>query len=575
MNTNSKNISLDIATVSVTGIDAQISEYFELDRYLGDVLTLPYTYEEVKIASNELCVADNINACLFKLHYNFLYINSKTKVATNNFPTRYKGFITSSILSTSADVIWHLPTVSTQTLSAHLSAGQDGTVGTILSGLVDGVFTESIGPESKYVGFVANSGTLLAIETLDTNSKAGIRLNKKTIEDAAGMTFTNIKALALNSEKQLFVVDDMSIHKFDVDAVLTDNLAVSGIGRFLIKTIGGKSRTIYDKDKFANPVNVAVGKDDKVYVLDADDNGFKIYDKDLNWIYTASRKLDFTTLSGAKTVDIAVDTEDEHIYVLSENGVVLRYDSEYKLYKKYILDDPIELDETYRRLTLSQRNDNVMYALTNKSLLKKFKSRITKSIGAFRLKENKITTSSLAFVDVLQTDNPSFDYVFLGGNWSNANMASDAGMIFKFDERVEHKTIVYDAHKLNLYALSAINVVGDEYVTSWVINKAFYKMIYNHLLFRDNLHLKYVGTYDNVGRLQYAGTNYITDVDNNLFGYTAGLDHFVGINEPVLAETINRPLKKIHDLQESLLHMCREKVTNKYPYSDQVQGVGS
>ena len=97
-----------------------------------------------------------------------------------------------------------------------------------------------------------------------------------------------------------------------------------------------------------------------------------------------------------------------------------------------------------------------------------------------------------------------------------------------------------------------------------------YKMVYNHLLFRDRFHSRIDGEYDEAGRLRYKNLSYITDSDQNLYNYETSMSHFVGLNEPVLAEVINRCLKEIYVLQTSLLGMCSEVVINKYPYSSQV-----
>ena len=94
--------------------------------------------------------------------------------------------------------------------------------------------------------------------------------------------------------------------------------------------------------------------------------------------------------------------------------------------------------------------------------------------------------------------------------------------------------------------------------------------IYNHLLFRDNIFFKYEGAYDDIGRVQLTNTRHILDTDFNLFDFSTTLNYFIGINEPVYAETVNRPLKGIYDLQESLKNMCTETITNKFPYTSQV-----
>ena len=79
-----------------------------------------------------------------------------------------------------------------------------------------------------------------------------------------------------------------------------------------------------------------------------------------------------------------------------------------------------------------------------------------------------------------------------------------------------------------------------------------------------------LGKYDlDTGRPQYNGVNYITDSDTSLHNHTTSLDYYVGINEPLLAETINRPLNEIYKLQLKLMDMCVEKYTNKYPAATQ------
>ena len=105
MNTNNTLPDLSIGTTLSGTIDIDIAKFFDLDRYLAEPLTLPYTFEDVKVKPNELCTADNINASLYKLHYNFLYLNAQTRIASNNFPLSgdYKGYFATE---PAGDVRW-------------------------------------------------------------------------------------------------------------------------------------------------------------------------------------------------------------------------------------------------------------------------------------------------------------------------------------------------------------------------------------------------------------------------------------------------------------------------------------
>tara|TARA_Y100000310_G_scaffold344550_1_gene457914 strand:+ start:8147 stop:9922 length:1776 start_codon:yes stop_codon:yes gene_type:complete len=588
------NIDVTLPTstsVTVTGIDVEVTTHFILDRYLGDELTLPYGYDEIKIKSNDSCIANNINASFFKLHYNFLYLNGQTRIASNNFPTVYAGFIAGTKSTGTSGVGWHLPAYPLSYLRNELSAYGDGTTSgsTILSGLIAGAFTQSLGSKSKSVGFVANSGTLLAFHTDTAVPYSELKLQIKTIEDRTALPFTEIRSLVLNSDKNLLVLDNVLIHKFDVTGVLTDNPATSGIGRFLIKTIGGLATSIYDKDKFNSPVSIDVGKDDKVYVLDKGHSGYKIYDKDLNWISTSSKRNDFVReLQNSPVVDISVDKKTEHIYILSKSGTILEYDDNNFLVDTHVIEDGKGSTEEFKQLEQSRINDDILYVMTTSSLFKKFKTKLSKSIGAFRLQTSKITPVTgrgLCFVDVMDTDDIQYDYTFLGTDHviededptdedgRSTAVNSDVGAVCQFNENVNHQTISRDTYKTDVFSLSSVNIDGNEYVTSWVINKSLHKFLYNHLLFRESLFGKFISRYDEYGRPEFLDVEYLTELDDNLFDYQLSLDNFVGLNEVVLAETVNRPLKKIYELQETLLKMCKEKYINSFPLNNQIVGI--
>jgi hypothetical protein len=569
------NNALPTTIVPVTsGIDGDVNNSFTLDRYLGDTLSLPYTYNEIKIKTKELCVADNINASLHKLHYNFLYLNAQTRVASNQFPTIYDGFLASTKTTGSSSISWYNSSTVTNHLSTQLSAYGDGTTsnGTILSGLVDCAVVHGVGHARRYVGFAANSAALMAFHASEpTDNSADILFVKKTIEDATSIPFTNIKSVAINSDKHLFVLDDVLIHKFNVDNVLTSNPATSAIGRFLLKTIGGVGTSIFDKDKFNTPIALDIGKDDKVYILDQEHRGYKVYDRELNWISTASKRANFINeLSGSPVVDISVDKVTEHVYVLSKGGAILEYDKDDFFVNTHILKDKIDSGEIYKKIVQSRKYDNVLYVLTDKALYKKFKTKMSRSIGAFKLVDNNIRNDRLTFVDVMISRDLTYDFVFLGSEVIFTNVGSDVGSIYKFNEDINYKTISREIYKSNLFPLSSIDVNNDEYVTSWVVNKSIHKILYNHMLFRDSIFGKYTGMYDGLGRQQYVGVDYLTEADDNLFDYSVGINNFIGLNEVVLAETINRPLKELYDLQVELLGMCKEKYSNIFPLVNQV-----
>ena len=324
--------------------------------------------------------------------------------------------------------------------------------------------------------------------------------------------------------------------------------------------------------QFDNPVDIAIGNDDVVYVLDKGDNGIKKYDNGLNWIDTSGRANQFTapSLSGGRVVSIAVNKRTDFVYVITDNGILFEYDENLTGLQTINFTEPLATGETYKKITFSNNEAGVVYVMTSKNLYKKFITRLDRSIGAFRLDDNKITNQTLAFCSVMKTPDVTYDYVFVGSNSTHDSMTTNIGKVLKFDENIFYRTLVHDDYKTDLIALTSVNVIGAEYVTDTTVNKSLNKLLFNHLIFRDNFLMKYVGAYDAAGRVQLTSTQYLTESQFTLSGYEITQDHFIGLNEPVFADNINRTLKKVYDLQIDLLDLCKEKITNKFPFAAQV-----
>ena len=72
----------------------------------------------------------------------------------HNFPEKYKGYIASTEEGGVDGANWYKGTNALSAFSNAVSSQYTNMGGTILSGIVDGVFTESLGTRTKYVGFL-------------------------------------------------------------------------------------------------------------------------------------------------------------------------------------------------------------------------------------------------------------------------------------------------------------------------------------------------------------------------------------------------------------------------------------
>jgi hypothetical protein len=254
------------------------------------------------------------------------------------------------------------------------------------------------------------------------------------------------------------------------------------------------------------------------------------------------------------------------------------YDTDGKFLETTTFSDKVS-GETFKTITFSEINNNIFYVLTDQNLYKRFVSRPERSIGSYK------TDNILNLPAVSGTESFSFfsaasgiadrETLFLGSETLNANYAppvtnATVGKIFVEPfEKTNYKTLVYDLYKTQAYDLSSTEINMNEYVSAFMLNKALYKLLYNHMIFNDHIHSKFTAQYQVNGQAQLTDISYIEDNQTNILNLSAEQDYFVGINEPCIASVVNRCIKKIHDLQLEIASNLQTKFTNKYPLVEQ------
>ena len=139
--------------------------------------------------------------------------------------------------------------------------------------------------------------------------------------------------------------------------------------------------------------------------------------------------------------------------------------------------------------------------------------------------------------------------------------------IYEFNIANLYKTVIYDRYKDTCYHLKQIEVNNNELVSNLVVNKCFTKMVYNHVMLYNHFHSHFTFTRDDYGVPVYDDVQYNVetpkkfksmsfDVPNNLF---------VGINELLVTETLNRPLREVYEMQLALLRLCQDTYVDTYP----------
>jgi hypothetical protein len=392
--------------------------------------------------------------------------------------------------------------------------------------------------------FIATPTHLLVME-MDFKSELSpaIRHYSNKVESVNDITFGDISSIAINSEKNyLYVADSFynKVYLYTIENFTSNNVVMRKRGKIMIKSLGSGTGNLGSRDKFNKPTVVRVGDDHKVYVMDSGNNCIKVYDENLNWLKTISKKSDF---SSEQIVDIAIDKKTGYVYALNKKGHLFHYDNTQRstLVKKYELmadyDDTMDQKE-YKSITFSRDEPDMVYITNESDVVKKWKTNLSSRIGFYNLKELGATDITLSNLKLYEGNSAESDMVFLYGVQVDYKRC---GRILKMFD----KNYAFD--------FKQIQTKPEEFITNLTINKALLKLQYNHSLLTTNLHSTYTGVYDTEGKGIYTQLTNLAGYRADVYSYDIAPEEMVGINEPVLAGVINRPLKQLHNYQKKIL----------------------
>ena len=102
-------------------------------------------------------------------------------------------------------------------------------------------------------------------------------------------------------------------------------------------------------------------------------------------------------------------------------------------------------------------------------------------------------------------------------------------------------------------------LVNDQYFNSLTLNKSFKKLIFNMDIFSSYLQSKFLLEYNQFDDLKSTGKTALTATPV----FTKDYNMFIGPNEVVTPQVLNRCTKKVIDYQEYLLSVLQGQLTNQ------------
>lgn len=541
-----------------------------LEKFGTPETTLPYNINSIKISHNDVLVADVYNNAIKKLYSNYLFLIANSEVITKVSPTSPT---TSLHLSGFSSSDYSYKTSTNLTVSACESLSSVEEVFYSKKENTNDRVIFSYGPDSSLVFKVPEN--LTTYTPYITNNK---------VEHNRNFEFSNVTTIE-SKDNFLFVLDkgNDTLFKFDASGLLYSDPAVERTGpndstqlpgRFLLKTVGGKGK-INRKNKLSNPSSFSIFNN-QIYILDNGNFTIKVFDLNFNFVtsFTDKKLFDYEPVSISVSQQSDISTTGR-IFILGKTGKIITMTTRftgmrvYDIFGRYT--SRLKFDELskFKKIVSSPTFKNILYVSTNRSIIKLYKTNLNIPISFY-------DNSKLGFNSEYEYIN-SFSVDSISGNVDSLVLLShlSSGKIkysFLNDDslttKLYHDILTTTSKPNNYFTVNDIYIKSQELVNSITFNKTVEKLIYNHQSLFESLHKKIYAYYTDTRVPE------VCTVVESTFDLPASFNidsnFYIGVNEPILTDVINRPLVKLYEQQKDLFNIIKENFLNTNPPS----GVG-
>jgi hypothetical protein len=475
---------------SFGGFDENVSRTFGVTE-----LTFPYTYSDTTIPANEWATANNFNRSMNRLNSNFEYLKNMAKFYSLP-PTDFIGWLGTKSVYGENVFKWNIDTAADyQTVDNVVSNDQ-------LINVSDVVFKNNR-------LYVADANSIKIYDNIIMSNNLNT-ITLKTFDDP----LITVKSIAVDSLNRIYALDAPK------NRVVVFNQYIDGdpnSNKFLFEwgVYGGPKA----KTGFNTPNDITIDRNDDIWIIDAGNKAIKKYTRTGSWLQT-------TDISDyADPISLAIDSEN-NIHVLTTENV-LKLTNTGTFITTYNVYNP---QNALPKKIANANGSGFLYVCFDKYIVKVLESGIYAGIFA--------TDISTTFSSVYQDTN----YNLYVANMNNVLKYFDIASINQLRDTLGDKY---------LWTLDDITVDKDENIQDWVCNMAFKRMWDNIELLRRSLTGKISYTTTSKGLPFIEIINFTKEEYENLF-LSSKDEIFVGINEFVTADVLNRCIKQLYDNLEIL-----------------------
>lgn len=573
------------------------------DRLIVDVVTLPNSLDEIIIPPNEVVTNRIFTAHLRRLYENTLYLYSQLNIASNDIPNGYLYWIgVSAAESLSAnEQKWNPSSI----ITTNYPYGDFGYPEVDVS---HRCITVKKTNNQDYISFTVSNTIFTVISSKADKSATAAVFSTSAIDLNSDMIYSKIEDIAISDNRYVYIADsgNNAIYKYDISGYTTDDFTIAD-KKFLIDVFGQRG-DLKNRTGFNEPT-VIEANSDRVYIFDSLNKCIKTYTTGFTWINT------FILNSNIIIKDIQYNKFHNAVFAVAERNntdytlLVFDYDVknllvEYDLDEKYeeIIDGDVSkiaanrggrikyvLDprEQIRGIRFSSQDSNIFYLFSNYNIYKKFLTKPQATIGKWSISRagiswgyiwniidinwdtlfvtwNTISGSGRENIDITDMSiiprDDNFDDVFVSAKAGNP----EAFKILYCNEYTLYDTALLTSD-VSVYNAPRFGALEEEYVNAFTINKEIYKQSFNILALRNLIKGRFTGSFNIAGNLLYEQYDYITDKEMESIAIESVENLYVHENEHVSSEVLNRGLRKLYSIQETMLQLVKTRIKNITP----------
>jgi len=553
------------------------------DRTIFNPLNPSYTLDDIIFKPNEIINKNSINFKLNLLYENFIDLYRFNNVQDPLIPSSFDGYAILS--STNIGTQWEWVAANTR----FISGGLDPSL-VPLSGynqqLIDADNLNTITVKSTKVSdefslFVSTSSYIFTYQLDENNTKFDFVLSADGLGVDENLKFLNITSIAADKNNNILYINDrdrQQVFKTDIKTII--NKDRTGIRKIkLLNTIGGEGNS---DSNFNGNTYLEYGNRN-IFVFDEVESTIKKFSDEFVFkIKYANTKFftenEFISMTYNNTFDL--------LYVLTKTFIVVVLDANnFNEVGRYTFTkNPFEFEipliqafEEPRKIVFSENDSNIYYLQTNKNIYKYFVNSQNELIERFTIDVtfdsvnlwNTVFDEFSAY-QVEWDDLPDFDVFTLASGGLNIignDIENKDKLLLWTNRRIMSFVETNDTVSLlntktpDFYKKSEI-FIKNEFFNNITLNSTFYRHLFNLNLLSSNLNKQILAEFDTVGTttegyLRFKDFLEMSYEDKEDLDLTDQKQYFIGVNETLNGNTLNRVLINIFNYQNKLIDIIK------------------